>query len=56
MWIGITLASFITSGKIPSLIELLNIRDRVPSKAELAIFTNFVEIPNISVVFDDFSD
>lgn len=54
--IGIIFASFIASGKIPSLIDLLKIVDRVLSRAVLAILTNLEEMPNISVVLLEFSD
>ena len=40
--------TFIASGKIPSLIDLLKIEDNEGSKDRLAIFMNLVEIPYMS--------
>ena len=53
---GNILASFIASGKIPSLIDLLYIEAKMASIAVLAILTNFVDIPKMSVVFEDLRD
>jgi len=53
---GITLATFIASGKIPSLIDLLKMEDNEISRAGLAIFMNLVEIPYMSDEWLDLRD
>ena len=50
------MASFIKSGKTPSEIDWLKVAESESTSAELAILTNFVEIPKISVVLLDFRD
>ena len=50
------MASFIKSGKTPSLMDWLKIVASVFSRAELAILTYLVEIPKMSVVLLDFRD